>query len=188
MKLNISKEKLDALIKEEAMKLKAKHLQEGKANNKVQLLENKLAEIEQKMREVYAGQELDEETAAVLGITQEQDIEEIFGLGKFEKAKKAYQQSKTVELNQMTQAYKASAPEYVAISTNLVKALRQDSAAIAQQYGIEGSDVAVLYKDLLQVVQPMDYATFKRQSAQGGASFRDVASGANAGQGGDFGV
>lgn len=188
MKLRISKEKLNALIKEEAMKLKANRLQENKAQQKLSLLEGQLAEVEQEMRDVYAGQELDEETAAMLGIPQEQEIEEIFGLGKFEKAAKAYKQAKANELGAVQQAYKALDPSYVSASQALVQTLRQDAAAIAQQHGISGSDVQVLYKDLLQLVQPMDYNTFKRQASQGGSSFRDIATGASSGQGGDFGM
>ena len=104
MKLKISKEKLNALIKEEAMKLKFNKIQESAADSKVKLLENKLAKVEQEMRDVYKGQNLDEHTAATLGITQEQDIEEIFGMGKYEKAKKEYKQIKSQELAQLTQA------------------------------------------------------------------------------------
>ena len=185
MKLKISKEKLDALIKEEAMKLKAKQIQESASNSKVKLLESKLEEVEQEMRDVYEGQDLDEHTAEMLGITQEQDIEEIFGMGKYEKAKKEYKAIKARELGQMAQAYKAYAPEYVELSKGLLQALRQDAASLAQRHGI--SDVAVLYKDLQQLVQPMDYNTFNRQAAQGGAGFRDVVSGAKGGQAGDFG-
>lgn len=188
MKLKISKEKLNALIKEEAMKLKAKQIQENSTTDKVRLLESKLSEVEQEMRDVYEGQDLDEHTAEMLGITQEQEIEEIFGYGKFEKAKKAYQQSKAAELAQLTQAYKSYAPEYISLSKAMVQSLSQDAQALAQQFGISGSDVRVLYKDLMQVVQPMDYNTFNRQAAQGGAGFKDVASGAKSSQGGDFGM
>lgn len=187
MKLKISKKQLNALIKEEAVKLKAKRIQENEAQQKLSLLEGQLAEVEQEMRDVYAGQELDEETAAMLGITQEQEIEEIFGLGKFEKAMKAYKQAKAQELEALTQAYKSYNPAYIANSQALLKTLRQDAAALAQQHGISGSDVQVLYKDLMQLVQPMDYNTFKRQAAQGGAGFKDVAAGASFGAA-DFGM
>jgi len=186
MKLKISKEKLNALIKEEAMKLKFNKIQESAADSKVKLLENKLAKVEQEMRDVYKGQNLDEHTAATLGITQEQDIEEIFGMGKYEKAKKEYKQIKSQELAQLTQAYKARTADYVEISKGLLQTLRQDSAEIAKRHGI--TDVAIFYKDLQQLAQPMDFNTFNRQAAKGGAGLKDFVSGARSGQGGDFGV
>jgi superfamily I DNA and/or RNA helicase len=180
-KIKISKEKLDRIIKEEAIRLKSEFLIKEEAQNKLALLESQLGNIEQEMHDVYAEDELDEEAAEMLGMTQE-----VLGFSKFEKAKKAYKELKAQELGQLMVAYKAYSPEYIKIAKQLMGTLRQDAAQLAQQFGI--TDVQVFYKDLLQVAQPMDFNTFKRQAQKGGASFRDIASGAQAGQAGDFGM
>jgi len=169
MKIKISKEKVDQIIQEETIRLKSEYLLKEEAQNKINRLENKVSKIVQEMRDIYAEDELDEE------------LEEIFGLGKFEKAKKAYRQSKAQELDALTKAYKAYDPSYINISQNLMQTLRQDAAQLAKQFGIEGSDVNVLYKDLASVAQPMDIPTFKRQMEKGGFSMKDIASGSKVG-------
>lgn len=68
-KFKISKEQLDKIIKEEALRLKERNIIKESAQKRLTMLESKVLRLEQEMRDVYAGEELDEE------------LEEIFGIG-----------------------------------------------------------------------------------------------------------
>ena len=174
MKIKISKERVDQIIKEETIRLKSEYILKEETRKKISLLENEVSDLEEQMRDIYAEDELDEE------------LQELFGLGKFDKAKKAYKQMKAQELDALNKAYKSYDPSYVEISKGLINTLRQDAVALAQQHGIGQDDVKLLYQDLMGIAQPMDIATFQRQAKQGGFSMKDVAAGSRIGAD-DFG-
>lgn len=150
------------IIREEALKLKKRIVLE---NEKKALI----AELKSLMNESYAE-----------GV----DIEEgLFGASPYKKALQDFSATHKAEIDAMNQAYKAYDPSYVDLSTALMTAAKAELKGLATKYGISMLDATnVLYKDLLTMVQPMDFNTFKRQSAQGGASFKDIAGGAGAGR------
>lgn len=167
MKIKLSKQKLNQIIKEEAIRLKSEFILKEDVKNKISLLENEVSDIEEQMRSIYSEDEVDE------------SLQEILGFGPQAKAKKAYQEMYAQQLDALKKAYKSYDPSYIEISRSLVEKLRQDASNLAKQFGVK--DVQFLYKELLEMVQPMDYNTFKRQAEKGGFSMRDVASGASTG-------
>ena len=112
------------------------------------------------------------------------DIEEgLFGASPYKKALQDFSATHKAEIDAMNQAYKAYDNSYIDLSTALINAAKAELKPLAAKYGINMQDAYnVLYKDMSAMVQPMDFNTFKRQSAQGGASFKDIAGGAGAGR------
>lgn len=154
------------IIREEALKLKKRIVLE----NEKKALEAELASI---MNESFY-EESD--------IMAEEELNELFG-SAFKKAKNDFYATHKAEIDQMLQAHKAYDPSYVDQSTQLMNLVKQEYAALAKKYGISMQDAGnVLFKDLMTLVQPTDFNTFNKQSAQGGASFKDVAGGAGAGR------
>jgi hypothetical protein len=176
MKLKISKQQLNQIIKEEAIRIKTERLMNESAAQKLALYESKLAKIDQEMKRIYQGERLDEEVTEFLGI-QEAELEEYFGLSKFEKAKKAYKEMKGGQVEQLRKAYKSYSPEYVDLSRALLATLQNDAIQLAKEFNITGGDIGVLRKDLLGLIQPMDYATFSNQAKKGRPGLRDIARG-----------
>lgn len=181
MKFNISKKELDQIIKEEAIKLKSEQiLKEEKYQKKLRLLESRMNSINQEIEDLYPKQQLDEATASFLGLDEEEQVDEIFGMGKFSKAKKLFKQMKSDQFNKLMQAYKSRSPEYITLSKQMVNEIPALTNQIAAQVGItDRSDLNTLRKSLMDMVQPMDYGTFKAQAKKGGASFADIARGSS---------
>lgn len=181
MKFKISKKKLDQIIKEEAVKIKTdKILKESNYQERLSLLESKMNNLDKKISQIYPKEQLDEATASFLGLDEEEQMDEIFGMGKFSKAKKMLKQMKADEYNQLMQAYKSLSPEYITLSKNLVSQVPALTNQIAAQVGItDRSDLNTLRKSFMDMFQPMDYGTFRSQMQKGGASFIDIAKGAS---------
>ncbi len=166
-KKELSLSEFREIIREEALKLKRRIVLE----NEKKALE---AELKGLMSESYM-----EEVSM-----EEDSMEEgLFGPSPYKKALQDFAATHKAEIDQMTAAYKKYDPSYIDLSTALVNAAKAELKGLAAKYQINMQDAYnVLYKDLTTLVQPMDFATFKKQAAKGGASFMDVAAGAGAGR------
>jgi len=161
MKFKLKNSFVKQLIKEEAEGLK-KDLLGSVGQDRLDEIRIKKDKIKTIVNEMYDGAELDE----------------LFGMGKFNKAKKAYAEMRRNELAQLTQAYKAKDMAYVEISKALVQALPTDMSSLIKQFGFsDRSDIQTLRRTLMEMIQPMDYKVFVKQ-AQGGVSMADFGAGA----------
>lgn len=166
-KKELSLSEFREIIREEALKLKRRIVLE----NEKKALE---AELKGLMGESYM-----EEVSM-----EEDSMEEgLFGPSPYKKALQDFSATHKAEIDQMTAAYKKYDPTYIDLSTALLEKAKTEYRQLATKYGINMQDAYnVLYKDITTLVQPMDFNTFKKQAAQGGASFMDVAAGAGAGR------
>jgi len=165
MKFKLKNNFMKQLIKEEAKNLK-KELMESKKDSRLDEIASRRKKIKNSISEIYEKNELDE----------------LFGMGTFSKAKKAYKAKYEQEIANLTKAYKSKDLSYVDMSKSLVQKLGTDIPALAKQFGIEDpSDRKALNKTILDLVQPMTYDTFKAQ-VQGGVSMKDISRGTTKGR------
>lgn len=163
------------IVREEALKLKKRLTLE----NEKRALENELKQLisENYMEEIPCEEAIQEVSM------EEAAVEEGLFNSSYKKAKTDFQNAHQAEINQMLQAYKAYDPSYIDLSTALINKAKTEYLALAKKYGINAQDAYnVLWKDIMTLVQPMDFGTFKSQAAKGGASFSDVAAGSAAGR------
>jgi|TARA_R110000851_G_scaffold85152_3_gene185308 predicted mannosyl-3-phosphoglycerate phosphatase (HAD superfamily) len=166
MKFTLKNKFVKQIIKEEVEGLKKDLLGLNKQSrlDEIRLKKDKIQNI---VNEMYEDSE---------------ELEELFGMGKFSKAKKAYIEMRRDDVAQLTQAYKANDIAYVEISKKLLQSLNTDMSSLIKQFGFtDKNDIQTLKRTLMEVIQPMDYKTFASQS-QKGVSFRDVAAGSTAGR------
>ena len=165
-KKELSLSEFREIIREEALKLKKRIV-----------LENEKKALEAELKELMSESYMEEVSM------EEASMEEGLFDSSFKKAKNDFYATHKAEIDQMTAAYKKYDPSYIDLSTALINAAKSELKGLATKYGINMQDAYnVLYKDLTTMVQPMDFGTFKKQAAQGGASFGDIAAGASAGR------
>lgn len=156
----ISESRLREIISEEAARFKKKLTLEAEKKS-----------LLKKLNEMYTEDDTMEES---------ENLNELF---EFKKARNDFYATHKAEIDEMMKAYKASDLSYVELSKALFAKVVSEYKALGAKYGIDPKDVVnVLYKDLVKMVQPMDYNTFSRQAKQGGASIKDVVGGASAGR------
>lgn len=156
----ISESRLREIISEEATRFKKKLTLEAEKKS-----------LLKKLNEMYTEDDTMEES---------ENLNELF---EFKKAKNDFYATHKAEIEEMMKAYKANDLSYVELSKALFTKAVNEYKALGAKYGIDPTDVVnVLYKDLVKMVQPMDYDTFSRQAKQGGASIKDVVGGASAGR------
>lgn len=168
LKENYTKSELKKLIMTEAKKAADNYVQnKNKESRKIQLMKE--------FRELC---ESFEDAGVSLG--ENEMINELF---EFKRAKNDFKATHKDEIKKMKSAYKNMDASYVDVVEKLKQAVRNEYKSLAKKYGISGTnDIGVLYKDLMTLVEPMEIKTFKRQAEEGGASFKDVASGSGAGR------
>lgn len=162
MKIKVKNSLLESVIKQEARKLK-NELSESKKNGKLRQISEQRQKIKAQLKEMY----------------EEQELDELFGMGKFAKAKKAFKAANEQAIADMMNAYKNKDMSYIDKSRALLDVVNQSLSELAQQFGItDRSDLLTLRTSLLELVQPMDYKTFAAQAKRGGFSIKDIGSGA----------
>lgn len=160
MKFTLKNSLMKQLIKEEAKSLKKDLMTSGR--------QSRLDEIKSKREEI---------SAIISEMYESEELEELFGMGKFSKAKKAYLTKYQNEIAQLKQAYKAKDLAYIEISSALVKNLGNDLNELIRQFGFsDRSDIQTLKTTIMEIIQPMSYKTFRSQ-AEGGISIKDFAGG-----------
>lgn len=160
MKFTLKNSFVKQLIKEEAESLK-KDLLASRRESRLDEIRMKRERINTVISEMYEGEDLDE----------------LFGMGKFSKAKKAYLEKYANEYAQLNQAYKSKDMAYIDLSKSLVENLPNDLRELINQFGFtDRSDIQALKTTIMDIIQPMSYKTFAAQ-AQGGVSMRDIAGG-----------
>lgn len=151
------------MVKAEAKKLK-EELMGGAPKSRLSEIKERRNKIQTQLNEMY----------------REDELDEFFGAGKFKKAKNAFKEANAQELDAMIQAYKSKDMSYIDLSKSLVNKVNASYADLAKQFGLtDPSDMKTLRKDLLELVQPMDFNTFKAQ-VQGGTSMAHLGSGTGA--------
>lgn len=166
----ISESRLREIISEEAARFKKKLT-----------LEAEKKKLLKKLNEMYMEEDMmDEDVMDEDVMDESENLNELF---EFKKAKNDFYATHKAEIEAMMKAYKANDLSYVELSKALFTKAVNEYKALGAKYGIDPKDVVnVLYKDLVKMVQPMDYDTFSRQAKQGGASIKDVVGGASAGR------
>lgn len=147
-KIVISEEKLNAIISEGVKKAQRKLA-----------LESEKKKLTKRLNEIAL---------------EEAELDEFFGGGAFKKALADYQATHKDDLAKLQQAFKTYSDDYITTSQALAKTAMGESKALAKKYGIDPADFMVVYKDIIGVVQPMDFATFKAQQKKGGWSMSDL--------------
>lgn len=168
MKIRLRKKELESIIKEEAIKLKTKKILKESVHSKINRLESKIQSVIKEMKSIYSEEE----------ILEDEHLTEFFGFGKLSKAEKAYKERNADKLSRLKKAYKTYSPEYIEISTELLDTLRKDVRELMSEFGISNDDFRALYSTLKDIVQPMNFTTFKQQAEKGGFRMGDIASGA----------
>jgi len=160
MKFKVKNSLLESVVKAEAKKLK-EELMGGAPKSRLSEIKNRKNNIQTQLNEMY----------------QEEELDEFFGAGKFKKAKNAFKEANAQELGALIQAYKAKDMSYIELSKSLVNKVNSSYVELANQFGLtDPSDMKTLRKDLLELVQPMNFNTFKAQ-AQGGTSMSHFGAG-----------
>lgn len=156
---------MESVVKAEAKRLK-EELMGGAPKSRLGEIKERKNMIQTQLNEMY----------------QEEELDEFFGAGKFKKAKNAFKEDNAQELETMIQAYKGKDVSYIDLSKSLINKVNASYAELAEQFGLtDPSDMKTLRMDLLKLVQPMDFSTFKAQ-VQGKTSMSHFASGAGAGK------
>jgi hypothetical protein len=159
--MKITKSELSQIIKEEAQRFVT-----------IQKLKAEKAEIEKVLNESYLEEE-DELGEGFLDVFK----------GPFGKAKKEFKEQNAGDIATMKVAYeKYNVEKYSELTKKLKEKVMTSFATIGKKHGITGSDLSVFRKELMDMVEPMDLDTFKKQAEKGGYSMADVAFGSGAGQ------
>ena len=165
MKFKVKNSLLESVVKAEAKKLK-EELMGGAPKSRLSEIKKRKNMIQTQLNEMY----------------QEEELDEFFGAGKFKKAKNAFKEANAQEIEAMIQSYNGKDMSYIELSKSLINKANTSYAELANQFGLtDPSDMKTLRMDLLKLVQPMDFNTFKSQ-LQGGSSMAHFGSGAGAGR------
>lgn len=167
LKENYKKSELKKLIMTEAKKAADNYLQsKTRESRQIELMEE-LGYLLEGLKEYESD------------ISEAEMINELF---EFKKAKNDFKATHREELDKMKNAYDKKDPSYVEIVEKLKGAVRNEYKDLAKKYKISGAnDLGLLYKELMEIVEPMDVETFKRQM-KSGTSIGDIAGGAGAGR------
>ena len=109
-------------------------------------------------------------------------IDEFFNFSKLSKALKNFKTNHQGDIEDMKADYKSNNMSYIEKSKELLKLVDREFPELVRQFGINDiSDKKTLRRDMVNLVQPMNYTTFSNKASKG-SSISDFAGGSTGGR------